>query len=56
MTLEIFVNGSWHETSEWIFRSWCGPRRRNGELFVGPRYVLGSDTVVGAEQAVKDRP
>lgn len=54
--LEIYVNGGWHETSDWIFRSWCGPRRKNGELFIGPRYLLGSDVEISAVQATKDRP
>lgn len=54
MRREIFVNGSWHEVTDWIFRSWCGPRRIDGEPFIGPRYILGSDQHVSRSQAVTE--
>lgn len=27
--------------TQWIFRSWTGPRRLDGEAFVGPVFILG---------------
>lgn len=44
-TLEIQVHGSWVAVNEWIFRSWQGARRKNGEAFAGPVYYLGSEKV-----------
>lgn len=43
--LEIKVGSAWAEVDEWIFRSWSGSRRVNGEDFSGPVYFLGSDKV-----------
>ena len=40
------TGGSWIEVSEYIFRSWSGPRRLNGVEWVGPVYLLGTDTPV----------
>lgn len=34
----------WVRVDEFIFRSWTGPRRLNGETYLGPVYLLGSDT------------
>ena len=43
--LEIQCNGSWVAVNEWIFRSWSGPRRKDGQPFAGPVFFLGSDKV-----------
>ena len=42
---EIQVHGSWVTVNDWIFRSWGGARRLNGQDFTGPVYYLGSDKV-----------
>lgn len=44
-TLEILVHGSWLRVGPYVFRSWAGKRRRNGEDYVGPVYLLGTDRV-----------
>ncbi len=43
--LEIQINGSWVSVNDWIFRSWGGPRRKDGQDFTGPVFYLGSETV-----------
>ena len=43
---EIKLYGSWHEVTEWTFRSWGGPRKINGELYEGPVFYLGSEEIV----------
>ncbi len=42
---EILCNSSWIQVTEWIFRSWAGERRKDGQAFVGPVFYLGSDKV-----------
>jgi len=37
--------GSWCKTSQWMFRSWSGARRIDGEPFDGPVYILGNREV-----------
>ena len=43
--LEIKVNSSWVKVTEWIFRSWGGQRRIDGNEYHGPVYYLGEDEV-----------
>lgn len=43
--MEVFVNSSWVETTEGVFKSWTGPRRINGEEHHGPIYAFGTETV-----------
>jgi hypothetical protein len=43
MLYEIKVYESWVKVSEWIFRSWGGPRRLNGKRYRGPVYYLGTE-------------
>ena len=49
--LELQVNGGWIEVDPYIFRSWTGPRRINGEDYDGPVFYLGSSK--RAEKAKK---
>lgn len=37
--------GTWLRTSQWMFRSWSGPRRLDGLTFDGPVYILGNAEV-----------
>jgi hypothetical protein len=39
---EILTNGSWLLVDEFIWRSYTGERRLNGEQYQGPIYVLGT--------------
>ena len=45
MVHEIKVNGGWVKVTEWIFRSWGGERRINGETHTGDVFLLGTDKV-----------
>ena len=47
--LEIHVNKQWVKVDPWIFRSWAGPRRRNGQPYKGPLYFLGTDEPTGTK-------
>lgn len=40
--LEIKIRGKWMEVDDFIFRSWGADRRKNGKVYNGPLYVLGS--------------
>jgi hypothetical protein len=49
-TYEIQTDhGQWCTTSQWMFRSWSGPRRLDGLTFGGAIYLLGSDKVYERE-------
>jgi len=50
----IKVNGSWEKVSFVIFRSWCGPRRLNGEKYLGPRYMFMTDEPISSTQATRE--
>jgi len=53
-TREIKVrlgDSHWVEVEDFIFRSWTGPRRLNGEEYTGPVYALGTDVARGATDA-----
>lgn len=39
---EIYNNGRWVKVSQNIFRSWAGKRRKNGKLYSGKVFYLGS--------------
>jgi hypothetical protein len=43
--LEILVNGSLCKVDAYIFRSWSGSRYINGEPYIGPVFLLGSQEV-----------
>lgn len=42
---EIKQSNRWLIVDEWIFRSWTGERKLNGEPFNGDVYILGTDEV-----------
>ena len=42
VSYEIKSNGNWITVNEWIFRSWTGERRINGELYNGEVFYLDS--------------
>lgn len=42
---EVSIRGRWAKTSAYIFRSWSGPRRIDGENYNGPVYLLGTEEV-----------
>lgn len=42
---EILLHNTWHQTTAYIFRSWTGARRIDGENYNGPVYVLGTKEV-----------
>jgi len=42
--LEIKVNGSFIEVSDLIFRSWTGPRRKDGKPYSGKTFYYLSNT------------
>lgn len=41
----IKLREQWLSVTQWVFRSWTGPRRLDGEDFEGPVYYLGSTEV-----------
>lgn len=45
---ECFIGSRWVKTSTYIFRSWTGKRRIDGENYNGPVYVLGTEEVYDA--------
>jgi len=42
---EVYVRNEWIEVTREIFRSWDGRRKRNGKLYYGPVYLLGTKQV-----------
>ena len=40
--LEIKVYDRWVEVDWYIFRSWSGGRRMDGQTYIGPTALLGS--------------
>jgi hypothetical protein len=42
---EVSIRGRWHKTSAYMFRSWTGSRRIDGENYNGPVYFLGTEEV-----------
>lgn len=48
-------DGRWIEVSEYIFRSWSGPRKLMGGLYHAPVYFLGSNKVaIPFKDSMKD--
>jgi hypothetical protein len=43
--LEILTVSGWVHVDAWIFRSWSGARRIDGDAHKGQVYFLGSDKV-----------
>jgi hypothetical protein len=55
--LEIQLgDGRWVRVDPMVFRSWSGPRRRNGKLYKGPRYLWLTDEPTSSSQATRDVP
>ena len=52
--LEIFNNGAWLEVGEFVFQSWTGKRRVNGQKYLGPRYYYLTNCLVSANQKIED--
>ena len=52
---EIYVNKSWSEVSDSIFRSYAGPRRINGKPYVGPVYYYLSDSKYKAPRQINEQ-
>ena len=44
---EVELQGSWILTSEKVFHSWTGARRKNGDVFHGRIVPLGTDPING---------
>ncbi len=51
---EIKERDQWLEVSIWIFRSWGGERKINGEVYKGPVYYLGSNDIAIKELNAKE--
>lgn len=45
LEIQVRSGGPWVKVDPWIFRSWTGPRRVNGEVYAGDVFLLGSGTV-----------
>lgn len=54
MRYEILLNNRWLKVSEYIWRSFTGARCRDGKVWQGPRYILGTEDSIHENQVCND--